>query len=93
MQITKTITKWLLGAAMAGALVLAAPHKADAQVVVGVRIGAPVVYAPAGYYGYGYRYGYRPHYYVRGGWGPAPIAPWRYDRYHYGWRERYYRHF
>jgi hypothetical protein len=35
----KAITKWLLGAAMASAFVLAVPHKADAQVVVGARFG------------------------------------------------------
>ncbi len=64
MKMTKAITKWMTGAALAGALLLAAPHKAEAQhVSFGVSVGAPVVYG-GGYYGpryvrpYPYAYGY-----------------------------------
>lgn len=53
MKITKTLTKWITGAALAGALLFAAPKKADAQVSFGISVGHP-------YYGYGY--GYRPYY-------------------------------
>ena len=31
MSMTKTITKWMTGAALAGALLFTAPHKAEAQ--------------------------------------------------------------
>ena len=62
MSMTKTISKWLTGAALAGALLFAAPHKAEAQRVgFGISIGAPVY--GGGYYGpaygaYPYAYGY-----------------------------------
>lgn len=51
MKNIKAITKWLLGAAMAGAFILAAPHKADAQVVVqvGAYAPAPAYFGPARY--------------------------------------------
>jgi hypothetical protein len=52
MKITKAITKWLLGAALASAFILAAPNKAQAQVVVEVGHRAPAAvayYTPAGY--------------------------------------------
>ena len=61
MTITKTMTKWMTGAALAGALMFAAPKKADAQVSFGISVGHP-------YYGYGY--GYRPYY----GYAPGPYA-------------------
>ncbi len=45
---SKTIAKWLTGAAVAGALLLATPHKAQAQVSFGVAVnGYP---PPNGYY-------------------------------------------
>jgi hypothetical protein len=61
MKITKTLTKWITGAALAGALLFAAPKKADAQVSFGISVGRPV---------YGYGYGYRPYAYGY----PAPYA-------------------
>jgi hypothetical protein len=77
MTMLKTITKWLTGAALAGALLMAAPHKAEAQRVgFGISIGGPAYYG--GYYGpayYGGGYGggyYRGGYgggYYRGGYG------------------------
>ncbi len=84
MSMTKTITKWMTGAALAGALLFTAPHKAEAQsrFSFGVSVGSPYYggyYQPyyGGYYappypvygpGYGY---YRPygHYYA-----PGPYA-------------------
>ena len=77
MKITKTITKWMTGAALAGALLFAAPHKAEAQshFSFGVSVGHPYYggysqpyysgyYAPYPVYGpgYGYYHPYR-HYY------------------------------
>ena len=82
MKITKTITKWMTGAALAGALLFAAPHKADAQVSFGIRVGRP-------YYG-GY-YGYRPYYggyYAR----PYPVYGPGYYAPPYGYYSPYYRH-
>ena len=50
MTILKTISKLLTGAALAGALLLAAPHKAEAQRIgFGISIGGPAYYG--GYYG------------------------------------------
>ncbi len=91
MKNIKAIRNWLLGAAMASALVLVAPNKADAQVSFGVRVGAPVV--AVGYYGpYHYDGWHRRVYYGPGYWQPA-IVPYHYDRWHrdhfygrYGWR-------
>ncbi len=73
MKIMKTMTKWLTGAALAGALLFAAPHKAEAQRVgFGISIGTGPVYG--GYYGphyvRPYPYGY-PAYYG-GYYGPRP---------------------
>ncbi len=78
---TKSITKWMAGAALAGAMLFTAPHKAEAQRVgFGISIGtpAPVYYGPSyvapapvypypAYYGpaYGY-YGYYGHPYYGG---------------------------
>ena len=81
-----------------GALALAAPHKADAQVGFGVRVGpvvvhggpvygrpyyAPRYYAPVPVYGYGYR---APAYaYGGGGYYGHPY----FDRFHHeGWYGR-----
>ena len=64
MKITGTLTKWMTGAALAGALMFAAPKKADAQVSFGISVGHPA-------YGYGYGYGYRPYYRP---YGYAPYA-------------------
>jgi hypothetical protein len=81
MKITNAITKWLLGAAMAGAFLLAVPNKAQAQVVVAAgnfERPAVVLYQPAryGYWHNDYRrrefYGYRGYY-----------RHDRWDRYHY----------
>lgn len=56
MRTLKTVSKWIAGAALAGALFFATPQKAEAQrFSVGIGIGAPV-------YGGGYcnpYYGYR----------------------------------
>jgi hypothetical protein len=54
MKIAGTITKWLLGAALAGTLFVAVPKKADAQVVVSAEAGNFVrpglgFYAPVRY--------------------------------------------
>ena len=77
MTITKTITKWLTGAALAGALLMAAPHKAEAQRVgFGISIGGGGYggyYGGPGYarpypYAYGYPY-YGPAYYGGGYYG------------------------
>ncbi len=40
MRSTKAIAKWFTGAALAGALLFAAPHKVEAQVTFGVAVGA-----------------------------------------------------
>lgn len=98
MSLKTTIAKMITGAALAGALLFAAPHKAEAQrVAFGVTIGnGPVYSGPvySGYYGpayvrpypyYGYRY-YGPAYY-----GPRPYYGRPYVRpyggyYRGGWR-------
>ncbi|GAA3756668.1 hypothetical protein [Terriglobus aquaticus] len=91
MKITRTITKWMTGAALAGALLFAAPKKAEAQVSFGISVGRPV---------YGYGYGYRPYYPAPYAYGyPAPVygyygRPYYRPYYHayygrpygYGWR-------
>jgi hypothetical protein len=82
MKMLKTITKWMTGAALAGALLFAAPQKAEAQRVgFGISIGTgpafgggyyggPRYVRPYPAYGYGYPVGYGygyPAYY--GGYG------------------------
>ncbi len=63
---------------LAGAVALAAPSKAEAQVAFGVRIGGPV-------YAHGY-YGPRPYVAPYGYYGYAP-RHFYYDRWHRGyWR-------
>lgn len=58
------VTRTIVAAVAAGALLFAAPTKSQAQVVVGLRFGhpapvyvapAPIYVAPYGYYGYGRR--------------------------------------
>lgn len=75
MQINKTITKWITGAALAGALLFATPKKADAQVSFGISVGHP-------YYGYGY--GYRPYYRPYPVYGYPPPVYGYYHRPYYG---------
>ena len=81
-----TITKWIAGAAVAGALVLATPHQAQAQ-----RFGVQVAVRPVGY---GYigpvRYDGWHHraYYGYQGWAPGYV-PYHHDRWQ---RDHYYRH-
>jgi hypothetical protein len=75
-----TVAKVFTVGLLAGAVAMAAPQKADAQVSFGVRVGAPVYGRPA------YRpyvapapYGYYGHY--------APPRYYHYDRFHRGyWR-------
>jgi hypothetical protein len=75
---TKTISKMITGAALAGALLFATPHKAEAQRVgFGISVGVPApVYGP-GYYGAGYVAPY-PYY------GPSYYGPAYYGRGYYG---------
>ena len=77
MKNIKAITRWLLGAAMASAFVLAVPHQADAQVVVGARLGN---YPPVavGYYGPARYNGWRRPVYVDHYRSEA--ARWHHDR-------------
>ncbi len=84
MKNMKAITKWLLGAAMASAFVLAAPHKADAQAVVSAGFNG---YAPVavGYYGHPRYDGWRrPVYVDHYRWD---AARWHHDRWE---RERFH---
>lgn len=94
------MAKWVTGAALAAALLVAAPHKAEAQVGFGVQVGS----YPA--YGYGYAapsYGYDAHAQQRyieheqhEQWEAARAAEWRheqweqqrfYGRDHDGWHD------
>lgn len=78
MGMTKTITRILSGAALAGALLLATPQKAEAQRVgFGISIGTGPVYT-GGYYG--------PRY-VR----PYPYYPYNSGYYGYYAPRPYYR--
>ena len=78
-------------ALLAGAVVLASPQKAEAQVRVGVGIGfggpvyRPHYYAPPVVYGprYGYGYGYGPGFYGPGYYGH--FDHYRYGRFHHGY--------
>jgi hypothetical protein len=76
-----TVAKVFTVGLLAGAVAMAAPQKADAQVRFGVRIGGPVYVGPA-YRPYGY---VAPAPYVYGGYyGPRRFY---YDRWHHGyWR-------
>lgn len=69
MRLIKTISKWMAGAALAGALLFTTPQKAQAQTSFsfGVSVGTPGYYRPYYYSPYVYRpyYGvgyYRPYY-------------------------------
>ncbi len=97
MRSMQTITKWLMGAALASAFVLAAPHKAQAQVSFGIAVGAPQAY---GYYGPAGCYRWRNHeYWERQRVEAERAAAWRRERWeherwhdHDGWRDhRFYR--
>ena len=84
MKNLKAITKWLLGAAMASAFLLAAPHRADAQVVVNAGFNG---YAPVavGYYGPARYDGWRRReYFHHQRW---EAARWRHERWE---RERFH---
>ena len=83
MKITGTLTKWMTGAALAGALLFAAPKKADAQVSFGISVGHPA---------YGYGYGYRPYY--SGYYRPYAYGypAYGYPAYGYGYHYRPYYH-
>jgi hypothetical protein len=77
MKIANLKSMILKGAAvglLAGAFALAAPAKADAQVVVGVVFGHPH-----------YAYGYAPRYYA-----PRVYAPGYYAPGYYGWHRPVY---
>ena len=73
-----TVAKVFTVGLLAGAVAIAAPAKADAQVAFGVRVGPVFVghrYAPPVYVGPAYGYGY---------YGPRY---YHYDRFHRGyWR-------
>lgn len=89
MSLKTTIAKMITGAALAGALLFAAPHKAEAQRVgFGVTIGTGPVYS--GYYSgyYGPRY-VRPYPYYNGYYGPAYYGPRYYGHGYYGPRPYY----
>ncbi len=85
------ITKWITGAALAAALLVATPHKADAQVTFGIGFGHPApvygqAYGPV--YGQVYVPAYNPYYaWHRDRWiAPAP-AYWQWRHEH--WDHRY----
>jgi hypothetical protein len=83
MKMLKTITKWMTGAALAGALLFAAPQKAEAQRVgFGISIGTGPAYG-GGYYG-GPRY-VRPYPY-----GYPAAYGYGYPAYGYGYSRPYY---
>ena len=80
MKALKTVSKWIAGAALAGALFFAAPQKSEAQVAVGVQFGGPV-YArpvPRPYYRPYYQPYYRPYY--SGYYRPYPVYARPYPR-------------
>ena len=82
MRMMKTISKWMAGAAVAGALLFAAPQKAQAQTnfSFGVSVGTPGYYSP--YYAtpYVYRPYYGARYYGSGYYSPYPYG--YYGHYH-----------
>ncbi len=97
MRNIQTFTKWLMGAALASAFVLAAPHKAQAQVSFGIVAGAP---QPYGYYGSAGYDRWRNHeYWERRRIEAERAAAWRHEHWEHerwhdrdGWRDRrYYR--
>lgn len=91
MKITKTIATWMAGAAIAGAMLFAAPQKAEAQssFSFGVTVGNGGYYTP---YPYGYYGHYRPYYYS-GYSGYYPSYYGYYSRPYYGYHgHSYYEH-
>ncbi len=83
------MTKWITGAALAAALLIAAPHKAEAQVGFGIQVGS----YPA--YGYGYAAPYGPSVYAQQRlieheqWEAARAAEWRHEQWE---RAHFYAH-
>ncbi len=74
-----TVAKVFTVGLLAGAVAMAAPQKADAQVSFGVRVGGPVYGRPA----------YRPYPYVAPvpyGYGYYSPRVYHYDRFHRGYR-------
>lgn len=94
MRTIKANMKWIAGATLAGALLLAAPHQAQAQVSFGVGVsnyGAP---AYGGGYGnaYGYREAARQQWMARERheeWEAARAAEWRREQWE---QQRFYGH-
>jgi hypothetical protein len=78
MKFTKAITKWLLGAALASAFVLATPKQAKAAEVVVVGHPAPVAVAYYPRYD-GWR---RREYFNHQRWEAARFRHDRWERYH-----------
>ncbi len=83
MRSTKAIAKWMAGTALAGALLFAAPHKAQAQVTFGIGVGA----YPAPAYGYNGPYAYDAYARQRWieheqheQWEAARAAEWRHEQ-------------
>ncbi len=97
MRNAKGIAKWMTGAALAGALLFGAPHKAEAQVQFGVSVGtygAPVYAAPA--YGYANPYAYNDYrrqrwieHEQREQWEAERAAQWQHEQWE---REHFYDH-
>ncbi len=98
MRNSQTITKWLMGAALASAFALAVPHNAQAQVSFGIQAGG---YAPQayGYYGPDRYDNYQRHEYweheQRERLEAERAAEWRREQWeharwhdHDGWRDR-----
>ena len=82
-----SIAKWVTGAALAAALLVAAPHKAEAQVGFGVQVGSYPAYG----YGYAAPYGYNAYgqqrYIEHEQWEAARAAEWRHEQWE---RARFY---
>ena len=83
MYSTQAIARWMTGAGLAGALLFAAPHKAQAQVTFGIGVGA--YGAPA--YGYANPYDYQDYrrqrwieHEQREQWEAARAAEWRHEQ-------------
>ena len=95
----KQIAKWFTGAALAAALLVAAPHQAQAQqIAFGVQVGGYPVYGYS--HGYGYNEIARQRWIEHQQWEVARAAEWRHEQWerqrfldhaydHDGWRGRY----
>ena len=84
-----TVAKVFTVGLLAGAVAMAAPAKAEAQVSFGVRVGGPRVYGGPVYGGpvYGGPVYRRPYVAPYGYYGYAGPRHFYYDRYHHGyWR-------